>query len=99
MKRHLICFTGGQGSGKSTQLTVLQKLLNPGYHVTKFGIKNTFAPYADEIINALKGRYKVSPLAMKKLYLAISTWGETEVNRDIWSNEYLDMLSSGITDA
>lgn len=93
-KNAVVAFHGQQGSGK-TALTKYVESLATKLEVFRYGIKSTFSKYATDICEDLGLETSGADLLRyKQLQLAISTWGETQVNKMIWTDKYVKEVAS-----
>lgn len=89
----IIAIHGTQGAGKSSICDLL-KGRNPNY--TCIAIKDSFIQYANHIIDDLQKKTGTIATveAHKQLSLAISTWGETYYDEQVWSTMTYDKIKS-----
>ncbi len=95
MKRPVVGIHGLQGSGKTYLLKKIMEELNFGFIRTSYiNIKGTFSPIVETVHQEfLKMGYNLDEAQMKKLILAISTYGEMNVDTRIWTKKWISDIS------
>lgn len=105
--KKLIVLHGLQGSGKSTYSAALFDKFDKKYTTTFINFKHSFDKMGDTLIKQIQAEIKfASDLShiefterhTKQAYLAISTYGEQIVDKNLWSFIYLAKLRRSLAE-
>lgn len=92
MKKPVVCVHGPQGSGKTYLIKAISNDILTNYSSIPeyINIKSTFTPIANSVQKHFSHMgYELTEAQQKKLLLAISTFGEMEVDTKIWTNRWI----------
>ena len=88
----IIAVHGLQGSGKTFLINTIKKyVLHSQSHLcVDINIKASFAKLVNANVEVYKSMgIKLNDKQMKQLLLSVSTFGETQIDKNIWTDEYI----------